>query len=113
MKKIKAGDLRHPVTLLRPETVTNDKGRRITSWVSADLVYAAKNDVSGKEFYQAQAFHAEDTVTFTIRWRSDVDATWRVRHHSVDYEILEVNHLGYMGDFMRLKCRLVQGEGSS
>ena len=74
-------------------------------------MYAGKADVSGREFYIAQAYHAEDVVTFTIRWRTDVAATWRLVHHGIAYNILEVNHLGYMGDFMRLKCRAIQGEG--
>ena len=107
---IKAGDLKHPVTLEQPVTVTNEKGRRVTNWQNVITVMAAVNDVSGREFYQAQAYHAEDVVTFTIRAR-EVPATWRVTHHGTSYNILEVNHLGYMGDFIRLKCRAVQGEG--
>ncbi len=108
---IKAGDLKHPVTLQRPVTTTNEKGKRITTWEDVVTVYAGKSDVSGREFYTAQAYHAEDVVTFTIRWRDDVAATWRLVHHRTPYNILEVNHLGYMGDFMRLKCKTVQGEG--
>lgn len=111
MNRIKAGDLRHPITLQRPRTGTNDKGKRVTEWDDVAIVYAAKSDVSGREFYQALAFHAEDTVTFTMRWRDDIDPTWRVKHGAAVYNILEVNHLGYMRDFMRLKCKAVQGEG--
>ena len=72
---IKAGDLKHPVTLQRPVTTTNEKGKRITTWEDVVTVYAGKSDVSGREFYTAQAYHAEDVVTFTIRWRDDVAAT--------------------------------------
>ena len=108
---IKAGDLKHPVILQRPVTAINEKGRPITAWADVVTVYADKTDVSGREFYAAQAYHAEDVVTFTIRWRTDVNPTWRLKHHGTAYNILEVNHLGYMGDFMRLKCRIVQGEG--
>lgn len=111
MKKIKAGDLKHPVTLQKPVYTTNEKGKRIPVWADVVTVYAGKADVSGREFYAAQAYHAEDVVTFTIRWRTDVKATWRLVHHGTAYNILEVNHLSYMGDFMRLKCRIVQGEG--
>ena len=55
--------------------------------------------------------NAEDVVTFTIRWREGIDTTWRVRHGGVVYGILEVNHLGYMLDYMRLRCRAVTGGG--
>lgn len=109
--RIKAGDLRQSVTLVRPDTTVGEHQRRTTEWVNAATVPAAKSDVSGREFFEAHAVNAEDIVTFTIRWRDDVDTTWRVRHGSDTYGILEVNHLGYMRDFMRLKCRVVKGGG--
>ena len=109
---IKAGDLRTWVTLQKPGTHVNEKGRRITGWQDVRRVRAGRADVSGREFYQAQAFHAEDVVTFTLRWRDDVTAQWRLIHRGQAYDILEVNHLGEMRDFMRLKCRLVSGEAN-
>jgi SPP1 family predicted phage head-tail adaptor len=109
MAKMKSGDLRHPVDLLKP--VTGTDSRRTTSYVKQATVYAAKSDVSGREFFQAHAVNAEDIVTFTIRWRDDIDTTWRVQHGSDVYNVLEVNHLGYMLDYLRLKCRNVKGGG--
>ena len=93
-------------------TTRNEKSKTITTWEDVVTVYAGKADVSGREFYIAQAYHAEDVVTFTIRWREDIAPTWRVVHHGTAYNILEINHLGYMRDFMRLKCKAVQGEGA-
>lgn len=110
--RIKAGDLRHRVQLQKPVTTINEKAKRITTWETVATVMAGKKDVSGREFFIAQAYHAEDVVTFTIRWRRDVAATWRVVHHGTAYEVAEVNHLGYMLDFMQLKCKAVQGEGA-
>ena len=109
---IKAGDLRHVVVLQKPSNRVNEKGRRITGWVDVATVHAGRADVSGREFYVAQAYHAEDVVTFTLRYRSDVTTQWRLKHHGAAYNILEVNHLGYMRDYMRLKCRLVTGEAN-
>ena len=107
---IKAGDLRQLVTLQKPVTRVNEKGRRITGWEDAATVHAEKADVNGREFYVAQAYHAEDVVTWTLRWRDDVTTEWRLVHHGQQYNILEVNHLGYMRDYIRLKTRLVTGE---
>lgn len=112
MRTIKAGDLRQVITLLKPVSAKNDAGRRVTTWEEIPEVPAARSDISGREFWQAQAFHAEDVVTYTIRWRDDVTQAWRVRHGETVYNIIEVNHLGYMRDFMRLRCRMVQQSGS-
>ena len=111
MARIKAGDLRQVVTLIRPDTTVGEHNRRTTKWTDVATVPAAKSDVSGREFFQAHAVNAEDIVTFTIRWRDDIDETWRVKHGTTVYGVLEVNHLGYMRDCLRLKCRNVKGGG--
>lgn len=109
---MKAGDLRHPLELIKPVTTTGEHSRRTTTWEKVTTVYAAKSDVSGREFFAAHAVNAEDIVTYTIRWRDDIDTTWRCAHGGKTYNILEVNHLGYMRDYLRLKCRAVTGGGT-
>lgn len=110
--RIKAGDLRLRVKLQKPVFTTNERGMRIPTWETVRDVMAGKRDVSGREFYIAQAYNAEKTVTFVIRWRDDVTTQWRVVHNGVSYNIMEVNHLGYMRDYMHLKCEAVTGEGA-
>ena len=105
----KAGDLRHPVKLLEPKTEMQNN-RRVVTWTEHGAM-AAKSDVSSREFFQAQAYHAEDIVTFVIRWREGITTAWRVQHGATVYDIAEVNHLGYMRDYMQLKCREVTGGG--
>jgi len=110
--KIKSGDLRHPVKLLKPAAPVGVHDEDCTSYTEEATVYAARQDVSGREFYLAHAVDAENTVTFTIRWRDDIDRTWRVQHGDEVFNILEINHLGYMRDYMRLKCQNVQDGGA-
>ncbi len=110
MRSYKAGDLRHPVKLMEPVT-TMVNNRRTVTW-KPHPVKAGKRDVSAREFFQAQAYHAEDTVTFTVRYRDDVTSSWRVQHGKTVYDIIEVNHLGYMRDYMQLKCKEVTGGGA-
>jgi SPP1 family predicted phage head-tail adaptor len=109
MRAYKAGDLRHPATLLEPNATMNGNRRTVT-WTEHEVM-AGKTDVSSREFAQALAYHAEDIVTWLVRYRTDVTSSWRLRHGGQTYEIVEVNHLGYMGDYMTLKCRRVTGGG--
>lgn len=111
-RNIKAGDLRQAITLLKPVSVIGAHNRRTVQWIEAATVMAQMNEVSGREFFEAQAFHAEDVVTFTIRWRAEIAATWRIRRGETEYNILEINHLGNMRDYMRIKCRAVQAGGA-
>lgn len=110
MNGFKAGDLRHTITLLEPvaEMVNN---RRMVTWKEHKGVRAKKRDVSAREFFQAQAYNALDTVTFTIRYRSDVNSRWRVRYGDDTYEIAEVNGMDQMRVYIQLKCSAVKGGG--
>ncbi len=109
---MKAGDLRHRVTLQRPEWTTDARGARRTTYVDMAVVYASMADVSGRDFFEAQAYRAQDVVTIGIRWRDDVDTSWRLVHGNVAYEILAINHLGYRRDYLHIKARQTRGEGT-
>lgn len=109
---MKAGDLTHKITLLKPTWHKDSRGNRLVEWEEAYTVWASKADVSGRDFYQAQAYQAQDTVTFGIRYRDDVTQEWRINDHGEMYDILEVNHLSYKRDYMHLKAKRTKGEGS-
>ena len=109
---IKAGDLRRKITLKKPVNTLDIHNRRTTGFEPAATVWSARADVSGREFYQAHGVHAEDVVTYTIRWRDDIAVTWRIDDHGCEYNILEINHLGYMRDYLRIKARQVARGGA-
>lgn len=108
---MKAGDLKHLITLQKPTYHTDSRGNRITTWQDVSSVYASMQDVSGKDFFAAQAHQAQDVITFGIRWRDDVTHQWRLIYQGKAHHIIQVNHLGYKKDFIHLKARLVTGEG--
>lgn len=108
---MKAGDLKHKITIERPIYSTDAKGNRRTAWEDVVTCWASMADVSGRDFYAAQAHQAQDTVTFGIRWRDSISKECRVRHGSQVYQIEQINHLGYKRDFMHVKARMICGEG--
>lgn len=108
---MKAGDLKHQITIERPEEFTDGKGNRRTRWRPIATCWASMADVSGRDFYAAQAYQAQDIVTFGIRWRDSIDKECRIVHAGQAYQIEQINHLGYRRDFLHLKTKLIQGEG--
>ena len=105
---MKAGDLKHRITLRRAVTITDSRGNRIKSYTDIASVMAGMKDVSGRDLYAALGAQAEDLVTFSIRWREDLDASCRIVRGLETYEIKQVNHLGYKRDFMQLKARQIR-----
>lgn len=85
-------------------------GRRSVPEILVAQVYAAVSDVSGKEFYEAAAHQLQHTVTFTMRWM-EMSPSDYIKFRGEAYEVDEINHLGYRGDFLRVKAHAVQPEG--
>jgi SPP1 family predicted phage head-tail adaptor len=108
---MKSGDLKHPVKLERVNYITDSSGNRRADWKVYATVWASKADVSGRDFYAAQAHQALDVITFGIRWRDDIDTECRIVHDGQVYEIVQINRLGYKRDFMHIKAKVLQGKG--
>lgn len=95
-----------------PEADTTDEyGRTVRHYAYAAQVYAGPSDVSGRDYFEAAAHKLQDTVTFDTRWLDGLDATWRILWQGDAWEIQQVNHLGYRGDFLRIKARKIEPDG--
>jgi SPP1 family predicted phage head-tail adaptor len=109
-RSYKAGDLRHKVTLQEP-VVTMEGNRRKVTWAPHEMM-AGKRGLNSREFFAAHGEHVEDIVIFTIRYRGSVTCSWRVKHGSATYDVIGIGYLGFMRDFMQLRCREVKGGGA-
>lgn len=83
--------------IIQKETLTNTKGSISKSWSELDEVWAAVIDRAGAESPDGDQIVAQRTLTFRIRYRSDVTEKMRVRYPeggSTYYDIREVRELG-------------------
>ena len=110
---INAGKLRHLIDIERPVDVGTDAaGNRIISWVREYTVHAAARDVSGREFSQAAAVQMENIVTLTLRYLPELAPDMRVIFCGSAYDIVQINHLSYRGDWMTVKIRRTESEAA-
>lgn len=110
---MKAGDLRHLITIEQPaEGVPDSRARRTVTWKKLTEMYAAVRDVSGREFYQAAAYQMENVITFATRHNALISTKHRIRWRGNVYEILQINHLGYAGDYMQIRARIIEAEAA-
>lgn len=78
-------------------TESNTKGSVSLSWAELDEVWAAVIEREGAESHDDDQVVARRTLTFRIRYRSDVTEKMRVKYPtggSVTYDIREVRELG-------------------
>lgn len=85
-----AGSLDRQVTLEYPAEVQDAAGELTKQWQRLPFraaTWARKEDLDGRELFQAQQINAQVTTRFTLRYRTDVDARMRVCCDDVLYPI--------------------------
>lgn len=72
---MRAGRLRHRVTLQRATDGIDQYGDQTPTWTALATVWAAVEPLSGREYLLAQQVHGEATVRITIRPVANVTLT--------------------------------------
>lgn len=91
MASVASGDLRDRVQLQRKTIAQNaTTGEMQTTWSTVATVWADMHYQSVREFIAAGAEQSEVRGHAMIRYRSDVDASWRVYYRGRYYAVLGV-----------------------
>ena len=75
---MRAGDLRHRVTIQQPVETQNAYGEPVVAWQDVATVWAAVEPLRGREFFDAQQVQARVDHRIRIRYRADVTPKMRV-----------------------------------
>ena len=78
--------LDRPITLQKPTTVKDAHGIATITWTDYED-YAQLKGQTGAEYYSDGKIASIDAV-FIIRYRPDVDETWRIIYNGNTYEIV-------------------------
>lgn len=84
---MRAGKLRHLITLQRNEPDRNSIGDPIPHWVDYATVNAEVSPLKGREFFDAQQITSELTTRVRIRWLDGVKAEHRILFQDRTLEI--------------------------
>lgn len=109
---IRAGKLRHSITIERQHTASDAMGSVSDSWIPvAQGVAASLEPLSGRELYAAQQHHAEVTVRVRLRYRAGIGPSMRVVHRGVAYPVLYVINPALKDAELQLMCATGVHEG--
>jgi SPP1 family predicted phage head-tail adaptor len=81
------GKLRHRISIEAPTLTQNGYGEPVETWAEYAAVWAAREDLAGREAFLAQQVRAEITTRFRLRFLPGVTAHMRVRSDGVLYSI--------------------------
>jgi SPP1 family predicted phage head-tail adaptor len=85
--ELDAGKLDRRVTLLRPVYADDDYQDEIADYELVTQVWAAVQPAYGQEMNSAGRTLEIVTTTIQIRYRTDIDARWRIQDGAVVYQI--------------------------
>lgn len=105
------GELRHRITLQKQTVTVNDNGFEVRSWGDHKTVWAVASNLHGREYFEAAAVQAENTVKFTIRHLPDLDTNMRIVFRDRQYNITAVDNIKYQNRYIEIKALEVEPSG--
>lgn len=85
---MKAGDLRHRISIQRPElTQDQQTGEMLTTWREIAKVWAKVEPLSVREYIAAASVQSEVTTRITVRAAVAVDETCRIVYRGKTYNV--------------------------
>lgn len=103
---MRAGELRHRLSLQQVTETRNAIGEAVEAWATIATVPGSLTPISGRERFLAAQTQAEATYRARIRWRAGVTAKMRILFEDRVYQI---THVGDDGRRRELVLDLVEG----
>jgi len=104
---MRAGRLRHQVTIQRLTTTVDSYGDHIETWADVATVWAEVVPLSGREYWAAKQVNAETETRVTMRYRDGVLPAMRIKYGARLLDIQSAIDVGGRRDELQLMCREV------
>ena len=101
---LQAGALDTPLVLQRPEISRGEMGGEIVSFVDVATVYARRRAGAMRDDHSLARHRAELELIFTIRYRTDIKADWRVICDGVIYSLIGEPQMQGRSQFLDMRC---------
>jgi len=110
---MKIGELGKRITILQITTTIDENGfaRDVESELAT--VWASFSNLHGKEYFAAKAIQAENTVKFTIRYRSGITSYMKIRFQDRLFNITDIDDIKYRKKYLEIKAVEVLPSGQN
>lgn len=108
--RLKAGKLRHPITILAPNPTRDSRGQSIQSWTAILSTWGSVEQLRGQSLILAQAKTSTAIATHLITTRANtlITETCRVQFGATLYSITSILDPDSRGREMKLLCQVVK-----
>ena len=87
---MRAGRLRHRITIQKAYKDKNTMGERVESYADWATIWGSIEPNSGKKYYEAKQANSEVQGTIVIRYRTGVLPTMRVKYGNRYFKIISI-----------------------
>lgn len=101
---MRAGKLKHRVTIQMPARVRDAAGQPAIGWTDFAKVWANVQYLNGRQFLTSNGEANSATASIRLRYRTDLNATMRVLYGSTIFDIVAVLPDEDGGDHVDLAC---------
>ncbi len=101
---MRAGELRHRVTIQQKSVVRGTYGEEDVAWTDVATVWGSVEPLQGREFIEAKQTQAEITTRIRIRYRSGISPEMRAVWDGHIYDIEAVIDVGGRKRELQLMC---------
>lgn len=106
------GAMRHRITFMQKVPTTDSEGFTQETWQPFKTVWAAVEQVSGREYYQAATVNAENDVRFRIRYLRGITQDMKISYNNKLYDIQSIiDAKGTKEELVIVAREVVQGAG--
>jgi len=101
---VRAGELRHRVTIQQKSVVRDTYGEEDVTWTDVATVWGSVEPLQGREFIEAKQTQAEITTRIRIRYRSGISPEMRAVWDGHTYDLEAVIDVGGRKRELHLMC---------
>jgi len=102
---MRAGILRHLITIERPTLTTDEYGESITAWTTFFETKASIQPLKGTERFYNHALHTEATHSMTFRFKEQITPVMRVKFQGRIFEITSALNINEANRTTLLMCK--------
>lgn len=103
------GELRHRIHIGRTVNTINENGYPTETDTTIATVWAGITDAASKYYHEADVDNARHGLSFSIRWRHDVEPGMWVDWNGKRYTITSVGEFDFKRRYMKLVAEAVEG----
>lgn len=103
-KKLRAGDLRHRVTIKTPGMVENEAGEEVPGYVEFKKAWASIKPITGREYQENEKDSNEITHRIRIRYTTGLTEKMRIVFGIRKFDIESIINVEELNRELLIKC---------